>query len=525
MKNKLLIINLILLAVIMLVCFIIGLILVSKLHLTALLPRAQVAIAQDQEEVDSSPPKISNIKIADISTASATISWQTDEPSDSLVNFGLNKNYGIVREPRYDKTEHSVVIDDLLPGKTYYVRITSSDESGNQGISSDYSFTTEGEYQAKGEGSEGTEGTGKTGEGQTIVEEAKEILQKITNEQSLMVLQAQIQETAEQTVQPPTIILDMANVEVGTDYAIIRWKTDKESDSMVALAADADYNYLADDPYTWKTGDPDHYLLDHEVEVQGLKPATDYHFQAYSSTVLGLTGRSGDLTFRTKSILPEIYNINLAKIEDEAVTITWVTNVPCSSFVEYTNLDTDETKLTGNSSFITVNSIRLTNLVYDTYYSAVINVESEDGEKASSEALTFITTKDEIPPVISKVATESTLYPGSENKVQTIVSWETDELAGCQLFYHQGLVAIGDGDSLPEETELTQRHVQVVTNFIPSTVYKFWIQCKDEVGNQGKSEDYTMLTPTQEESIIDIIIKNFESTFGWVKNLTGGGGG
>jgi hypothetical protein len=43
--------------------------------------------------------------------------------------------------------------------------------------------------------------------------------------------------------------------------------------------------------------------------------------------------------------------------------------------------------------------------------------------------------------------------------------------------------------------------------------------CNDEADNIGESEDFTMLTPTQEESIIDIIIKNFESTFGWLKKL------
>jgi hypothetical protein len=72
-----------------------------------------------------------------------------------------------------------------------------------------------------------------------------------------------------------------------------------------------------------------------------------------------------------------------------------------------------------------------------------------------------------------------------------------------------------------KEEDYGTEHVQVITNFLPSTVYKFWIICNDEADNVAKSQDFSMLTPTQEESIIDIIIKNFESSFGWVKKMGG----
>jgi hypothetical protein len=232
---------------------------------------------------------------------------------------------------------------------------------------------------------------------------------------------------------------------------------------------------------------------------------------------LDLTGYSSDKVFRTKSIKPEIHSIQLTKIEEESATIRYMTNVPCSSIIEYTNLNNNKTKLEGNSAFITVHNVKLNNLIFDTYYSFVIKVESEDSEKAESDPITFITIRDEAAPVVLKVNTESTIYPGSENKIQTIASWYTDEPAQCQLFYHQGLVLIDEPDSLTKEEDYATRHVQVITNFLPSAVYKFWIVCNDEAQNIVKSEDFTMLTPSQEESIIDIIIKNFESSFGWLK--------
>jgi len=548
-----------------------------------------------EEEKDENPPVISNIKISDTTSTSSIVTWETDEFADSLVNYSLNKNYGIARQPRFDKKKHEILLDDLLPNATYFLRITSADSSGNQGISSDHEFTTPQEKQSslkggelkantiemveelldlvnkissgeelekpdnkqddkdKGKGDrqdvdgalgeildklrliaieeEAEKGTIKTGkdigrleggEGSmeyVSLQEVLELLKSISSEESLEIINEEVKQKAEEIVLPPTIILDYADVEVGTDYARVSWKTDKESNTVVALAEESAYRPDAENPYVWKEGEPDELVLEHSVYVNGLRPATTYHFQVSSKSSLDLTGKSTDKTFRTKSIKPEIYNLQAVKIEEEAATIRWSTNVPCSSIIEITNLNNQDTKLEGNSSFLAAHSIRISNLVFDTYYSVKVKVESEDGEKAESDPITFITTRDKLPPEISKVNTESTIYPGADNKIQTILSWRTDEEASCQLFYHQGLTIMDEPSSLPKEEDFTIKHVQVVTNFLPGSVYKFWVTCEDEAKNSVKSEDFTMLTPSQEESIIDIIIKNFESSFGWVKKV------
>lgn len=476
--------------------------------------------AQDEEE-DNVPPLIYNVNISSINATSSIISWKTDELADSLINYGLDNEYGIIRDPRADKQEHMIIAENLMSDTLYYFRITSADGSGNQGISSDYTFHTlkdkdDLDYMGFQEDvtDEGTAGLHEIG-----VEEILQVIKSISSEEILEEIEEELRETAEEVISPPTIILDYADVEVGTDYAIITWDTDKESNTIVALADEEDYDEEAADPYRWREGSPNDLTLEHWVEITGLTPATVYHFQVSSESVLGLIGYSSDKIFKTKSILPEIYNIQLFKVEEESATIRFSTNVPCSSIVEYTNLNTNDTKLEGNSSYLTVHLMQLNNLIFDTYYSFIIEVESENEEKAESDPITFITIKDEEPPIISKVNTESTLYPGTENRIQTIASWRSDEPAQCQLFYHQGLIVIDEPQSLLKEEDYAIKHVQVITNFLPSTVYKFWIVCNDEADNASKSEDFTMLTPTQEESIIDIIIKNFESTFGWLKKI------
>ncbi|MES1180799.1 MAG: fibronectin type III domain-containing protein, partial [Verrucomicrobiota bacterium] len=61
-----------------------------------------------------------------------TITWQTGEPADSIVHYGtnsLNLNLAVTNSARV--TSHSIKIGGLIPGKTYYFSVSSSDAAGN----------------------------------------------------------------------------------------------------------------------------------------------------------------------------------------------------------------------------------------------------------------------------------------------------------------------------------------------------------------------------------------------------------
>ena len=87
---------------------------------------------------DQTPPEIANVQVVNNSETSITITWETDEDADSLVNYGLKEDYGIVRIPETDRVQHSMTLDELEPGRVYHFRVVSADEEGNQGISADY---------------------------------------------------------------------------------------------------------------------------------------------------------------------------------------------------------------------------------------------------------------------------------------------------------------------------------------------------------------------------------------------------
>jgi hypothetical protein len=148
-----------------------------------------------------------------------------------------------------------------------------------------------------------------------------------------------------------------------------------------------------------------------------------------------------------------------------------------------------------------------------------VKAQNTLGETVTSNQIFFATAKDTSPPLISKVAQESTLYASADVKVQTIVSWVSDEKAYCQFFYREGLNPNIEPTGYGEEKDPRTDHVVVITEFLPSTVYQFWVECRDPSGNKSKSENFVLFTPNKEKSIIDIILENFQGTFGWVKNI------
>src|SRR3989344_4309614 len=92
---------------------------------------------------DTTPPVISSIAPANVNQASASISWTTDEPSDTQIDYGLTTGYG--SQTALDTnlaTNHSQPLSGLSSGTLYNYRVRSRDASGNLSISSNNTFTT-----------------------------------------------------------------------------------------------------------------------------------------------------------------------------------------------------------------------------------------------------------------------------------------------------------------------------------------------------------------------------------------------
>jgi len=353
-----------------------------------------------------------------------------------------------------------------------------------------------------------------------VVEKAVVSIRQVKSVEGLKAIAEEVGDVAKRIIEAPVIIGTPKVDEVGATYAVVSWATDQQSSSIVRYARADDYRAGADNPFTTETGnDPGERTRDHAVRIEGLTPGTLYRFRVESEGELGLRGVSRESTFTTKAQLPEISGFRVVKIEADSVTLGWRTNIPAAGVVEYTNVATKEVKSAGTPVFATTQVVKIAGLRLGNRYMAVVKAENAIGDRITSSPLYFTTVRDTSPPVISKVSNESTLYPSAEAKVQTIIAWSTDEPAYCQLFYREGINPNVEPVGLGLEKEPRTNHVQVVTEFTPSTVYQFWVECKDPSGNQTRSENFVLFTPNKEKSIIDIILENFEGAFGWVKNI------
>src|SRR4029077_3292431 len=93
--------------------------------------------------LDTTAPTISARAATNITGSSATITWTTDEPAPSRVEYGLTTSYGSTTT--LDSalvTAHSVSITGLAPSTTYNWRVRSMDAAGNETISANSTFAT-----------------------------------------------------------------------------------------------------------------------------------------------------------------------------------------------------------------------------------------------------------------------------------------------------------------------------------------------------------------------------------------------
>ncbi len=99
---------------------------------------------------DTRAPVISMLRVSEGANQGAIISWVTDEPSSTQVEYGIwpyaNTTTLIESDPRTGinagTLTHSVGLTTLLPRTSYIYRAISYDKDGNKGVSPDMQFDT-----------------------------------------------------------------------------------------------------------------------------------------------------------------------------------------------------------------------------------------------------------------------------------------------------------------------------------------------------------------------------------------------
>jgi hypothetical protein len=92
---------------------------------------------------DTTPPVISAVAIPVRTSSGASISWTTNEASDSQVEYGPTTAYGSSTAVNASLvTSHLVTLGGLAETSLYHFRVRSRDAAGNLATSADFTFTT-----------------------------------------------------------------------------------------------------------------------------------------------------------------------------------------------------------------------------------------------------------------------------------------------------------------------------------------------------------------------------------------------
>jgi hypothetical protein len=480
---------------------------------------------------DKTAPTISALAVSNVLSDSATIAWKTDEKANSFVTYGKTQNYGQTSGTWDSVDSHSVTLIGLNPLTKYFFRALSADESGNLASSTESSFTT---LSLEEEIKQATTTPGNEPTPDNLaaaLEKARQIIEKFSTTVSIDVLRTDLTahlnalEFINRLLPSPSFNAE-PKVEVDTTSAIISWQTSLDSSSQVAFAPESGYKADAAEPYNQIIGNADERVTNHSVKIINLQMDTLYHYQLRSKATVGPQAVSRDFTFRTKKEGLEIVSYTVKVLTPESAQFRWITSAETDSSLRImpyrgNQLAVDEAKTFSSDLMSLIHETLVNNLEGGTVYYVELSGKDANGRVVSKVIDTFTTSKDNMPPEIGQVRTDSVIIPGKEDLIQVIITWQTNEPSTSQVYFQRG-IAPQDKDPT-EKTQLdqnyTKRHVIVIPRLEPGQVYSFKVESADSGGSASKSQLYSILAPKKKETIFDIILRILTETFGWIGDI------
>ncbi len=389
---------------------------------------------------------------------------------------------------------HSIVLKGLVMGTEYKFRVGAVDKTGNTKFSDPERFTTK--YF--------TEAVGAAPKAENIYQFQQEIESAI--------------ESALPSLVPP-FIEEPRVTDITEDSATIRWRTNVPAFSSVSYAPEENYDPERANPYTGEASNITSKIKEHEIKLSNLQSNTRYHLIARSFSLPQAVGKSSDINFITKAAKIEARVVNVKK---DGFLVVWTTQEPTDSVMEYKNLTTGETNRKRDAKMISFHEVSVENLPSGVTYEVKVYGYNEKGNLIESEKTLRVTTsRDTTPPQITSFRVESVLVTQrADNKAQAIVGWVTDEPANSLIYYEEGP---GTGEELKNKVEelgnYVTAHVLLVPNLLPGSIYRIRIGSTDEAGNSVLTPVRTIIMPRQAESVFDVIFKNFEETFKFLRRV------
>ncbi|MBI3804632.1 MAG: hypothetical protein HY282_12815 [Nitrospirae bacterium] len=413
---------------------------------------------------DKTAPAISHIDAAEIDSAAATVTWETDKEADTQVQYGATASYGLSTALAAARVKaHQQPLSGLQPGTLYHYQVLSRDAAGHLVTSPDQTFSTP--------------AAASTPSPATITPP------------TLVPVAARTASPGPVSVRPakpappdttPPLISGITAVGIGSGEAAIRWKTDEPAGTEMEYGTTTQYEGA-----TW-TASP--LITAHAANLTGLLPSTLYHYRVKGRDAAGNLAVSPDATFTTLGLpdsappsLPT--GVTAAAVSYSQINVAW-------------NASTDNIGVTGyrlyrNGTPVATSSGQIYsdgNLAPDTTYRYTVAAYDAAGNlSAPSMAISVHT-----PPFLSGIVSGKITEAGST------ISWTTVEPATTQVEY--GTTAeYGSFSDL--ETSPVTLHSVALTGLTPSTTYHFHAISRDAAGNVVLSPDQILTTPAPPAAI------------------------
>ena len=448
------------------------------------------ALQANAQNLNTTAPVISNIKISDVTSFTATVSFDTDQDTEGFIRYGKDKGYGFIAADENPGKNHSIQLNGLSFGTDYYFVIDAKNNGSKITTSDEQNFKTK------------------------FFSENLLNAQKLDNVEQF---QSEVESTIESILPSlaPPFLEEPIIGDITENSASVSFKTNIKSYPVINYTTDANYDATKDNPYDGEISDTTSKTIDHKLVLNDLKPNTKYHVMAKAFSLPQVVGKSDDITFTTK---PSKIQGSIINVKTDSFTVVWNTDTPSSSIVDYKNVQTGITARVSDDTKNTSHSVKVENLPSGTSYEVSISgVNEQDNTVEAGSVLDVKTSTDTTPPVITNVKVDSTLIVGQTNRVQTIISWTTDKPSTSTVYYEEGA---GSADkqltNKQENLELTKNHAVILTIFKPGTIYRFTVSSTDGADNTATLPVRTIITPQQAESIMDIIFKNFDQTFNFI---------
>ncbi len=262
--------------------------------------------------------------------------------------------------------------------------------------------------------------------------------------------------------------------------ATINWLTSLPADSQVFYGTTSSYG-------SQTTLDPT-LVANHLQTLTGLTPNTIYHYQV-RSTASGILHTLGDFIFTTPPNIVQgmIGNVAVSGITGTSATITWTTNTPADSEVDYGPTTSYGRYPWVVPGLVTSHSVTLSPLAPNTLYHFRVRSIDASGNEGISGDSTFTTAEDQTPAFFSGIS------PSFIVSNSATITWTTSSPADSQVDYG---TTTSYGSSTALDPSLVTAHSQTLTGLTAGTLYHYRVKSRDGAGNLSLSADFTFTTAT-----------------------------